>query len=353
MTTPLPILPEPISIAHQIAGLTSGSELKLGRGLFSLPCDNVANVIRGDNIHIYGAGSGLTTIRRELPEVGNQPVLRCIGDNVTVDNLTLDANGSDTDRYVHAGLQIDGRNAKVRNVEVINASGQKNLKQECWAFFIVTDETQPTGLVQDCLVTNVHGDYVRGFAFGGTDCGGNIVRCRAEFPHLTALDGPIFAGFQAAGSSRIIDCTQDGGMDMFYTDTNSSRYMRISGCLGTNLLRGVWISVQSGQSCDGLTVRDCLFELLPGVAGNRYGVAVSGPGDIRNVRVANNAFRWADGEIMQGFRWFAAAVDGKSDLPGINLAKNTRFEANTIEQGFDWASENGNANFGTVYAARI
>lgn len=296
------------------------------------------------NQRLFGAGEGVTVIERD-PRWSfdqNQPVILGQGDNITVAYLTINAACTNGELFAHECLRIIGKSPHVSRVHGMRTSGNWARGLECWSFFLITGETIPTGLVSDCWLSDVRGDYTEAFSASGA-C--NFENCFPDFPISTnASVPPFYNGFQAAGFSTIVNCRQRGGTGFFYTDTESIN-VRLSRCHGWELLQGVQVSVRPNQLCEGLTIDGCTFEMSTNTSAGHYGVAVSryppDQGAIRNVRVLNSVFRYSNG--VQGptnnaGTFNAVAIIGAT---GTVIAGNA-IDGDMIVQAESGASTNGN-----------
>lgn len=333
---------EPVPIAeYDLAAIIDrtppGGLIKIPPGKFLLRCDGTVVIKPG--VKIIADSPWSTQILRDpnpLYTENNQPIFLGRGDCITIENIGFDSgdNGGFAvpGPWAYSHVRIQGRSFRVINCHGIRPTGNYAARTECWSFFMETGERYATGIVRDCSVTDVRGDYVDGFSSSGACVFDN---CRVYFPTPAGSAAPPqFVGFQASDGSQVINCHTVGGTAFFYTDTNSSRNMRISGCTGTGLVCGVAIAVPAGQSCDGLTVDGCTFELVPNLAGNRVGVVVSGPGAKRNVRVLNSVIRWTDGLLTDSptLKFAANVPDGSGHL----------YQNNAIDAGMIWG-ENATA----------
>lgn len=292
--------PEPIfDLASLLANPPTDGLIQLQSGIFTIPADGVQNKCLASKIHLKGNGPQQTTILRDpnpAYAANNQPVLWFTGDDVTVENLTLDANAGDSDIYTRGCLRMDGRNPQSIRVRGLHASGWWEPGapggNECFAFFV----THPDGgLISQCSLSEVRGNYVEGFCHNG------MTRdCLVEYPPSDgSIEPPFYGGFQVSGSNgaSIIGCTQRGGSAFLYTDTGSDSNVLIAHCSAKDVMRGIIMVRARDQSIDGLSVDNCVIELSmnasAGLGSN--GIAISGPGAKRNCRFTNNLVRFVGG----------------------------------------------------------
>lgn len=334
---PLPPPEQEFSLAAALANPPPDGLILVPSGVHTIPCDGVQNYSNRGGLKIKGNGMMQTFIQRDpSPQyaVNNQPVLRLDGDDCAVNGLTLDAGGAVGDTFVHACLEMHGRNATAWGVRGIRPSGvwptdPAVWKIECFAFFI----TGVGAVVNFCRVEQVPFDkdnpttYVEGFSVNG-----QCLYCHVEFPVLDSnVHPPFLNGYQFSGSNGATfqGCTQNGGNGFVYTDTGSDTNVRISGCRATNVHQGIIITRAAGEYIDGLMVDGNIIELLPtcNVNEGANGIALSGPGDKRNVSIRGNLVRYVGGvrgPIVNVGRLIAAgALEGVCD--GI-LIQNNRFD---------------------------
>lgn len=302
--------PPPIpsfDLAAALANPPADGLIQLPSGVFPIVCDGIANRCRKSGVTVRGTGYQRTRIVNINPanQVGNQPVLCFDGDDCTVEDVTLDAGAGDGEQYSRSCLTMNGHNPTIRGVRGIRASGFRDLMAtppnpgvECFSFFLTG---QGNGLISQCRLEQVKGNYVEGFCVRGSV---KVRDCHVEYPILDSADeSRWFGGYQAAYSSgaSFIGCSQVGGQAFLYTDTGSDSNLLISDCFGTELMRGVIIVRGPDTYIDGLNVHDCVFELSVNADASKgsNGIAVSGStsdaGTKRNCRFTNNLIRFVGG----------------------------------------------------------
>lgn len=275
--------------------------LQLPAGTFTIPCNGVANKFVKNRVTIRGMGYQRTTILRDPNPAyaeNNQAVLWGIGDDITVEDLTLDSGGTDDSQFAYQALRIDGRRSNVRRVRSINSCG-------CWGrvedfvFFICPPRNDPAGgcLISECRIEQVKGGWVSGFCVWGAT---QVRDCRVEFPSLAGnTHPPMLVGYQAAYSNgaSFIGCTQTGGNGFFYTDTGSDTNLRISNCNAINVQQGIIMTRTPDDSIDGFLIDGNIIELSTGAywGDGCNAIAISGDGVARNVRITNNLIRYVGG----------------------------------------------------------
>lgn len=316
----------------------------LGPGVFYTKGDGTWAIL--GNRRIVGAGKFTTTIRRD-PRFSynqNQPVLTAAGDNITLEDFTIDAACTNGEPYSHNAISLFGDNPVLRGLNVVGVSGKwPNL--ECFSYFICPTVNDPSfgGTISGCSLSDVMGDYVEGFSVWG---GCRVVNCDVTFPTLTNnAHPPFFNGFQAAHSygARFDRCRQIGGSGFFYTDTGSDSDLSISDCFAWNIMQGVVLVRHPGEYIDGFSVYNCVFELSTNaqVSLGANAIAESDssatPGIARNVRAYNNFIRYVGGAAGPAENYGRILAVG---IVGGNRA-GTVIQNNSWDPGFTWAAEPG------------
>jgi hypothetical protein len=323
------------------ATLAQPGMMHVAPGLYPIRCDGTPLLKSGQSIQEIVPNS-VTIQRDNRPEwaANNQPVVYGLGDDITVLGLGLDANGSDTDNYVHSCLRIQGARSVVSGVRGLNASGVWNGQNgECFAFFIEGQD----GVMRDCRLSQVKGypsplspviiprGWVGGFCSNGT-----VENCFVDYPLLRDnAHPPFFYGFQASNSNggRFINCRQRGGSSLFYADTGSNSNLRISGCVAINVMQGIVIVVQPNSVLDGLQVDNNVIELSTTATWETgsNAIAVSGGGACLNFRATGNLARYVGG--AQG------PIGNIDELIGIGVVTATRSGTvivnNQVDADFD------------------
>lgn len=303
-----------------VGAVPPSSTIHLGAGMFYTKGRGSWHL--KTNHRLAGAGENATTIQRD-PTWSfdqNQPVLLGQGDNITIEDLTIDAACTNGEAFVHSAVSIFGRCPELRRVSAIRVSGSWPYR-ECFSYFICPPANNPAsgGLISECSLSQVMGNYVNGFCIWG---GAKVVNCTVEFPILTNNSHPpSFIGYQAAYSygAQFSGCTQIGGTGVFYSDTGSDSFLQFERIDAINVMQGFIMVRQPGQYVDGLIVDHCIIELSTNTQTSlgANGIAISGAtstaGSKRNVRISNNVIRYvggAQGPAENIGLLAAAVVDG-------------------------------------------
>lgn len=303
-----------------IGAAPQGTTIHLGAGLFYTKGRGSWHL--KSNQRLSGVGRNATTLRRD-PRWSfdqNQPVLLAQGDNITVEDLTMDAACTNGDAFVHNAISIFGRNPELRRLSAINVSGSWPYG-ECFSYFVCPPQDDPAsgGLISECSLSSVKGNHVEGFCVWGA---AKVINCTVQFPILTNnVHPPFFNGFQAAYSygASFENCSQVGGSGVFYTDTGSDKYLSLRRIVGVNVMQGIIMVRQPDQFIDGMVVEGCVIELSTNTQTSlgANGIAVSTStgvgGSKRNVHIRNNVIRYvggAQGPASNRGLLAAAVLDG-------------------------------------------
>jgi hypothetical protein len=289
---------------------------------------------------VIGAGIDVTTIRRDLrfhPDTAdNEGELWSNADGVEVSDLTIDANGRDSDLQKNNAVGLRGSFCAVRRVKVINGSGNLAKEQECFAIYI-GDPGKTGNIVSECEVSSIQGTYCTAISLLGQ---GIVSHNRVFFPAVTNVNQGIFQAYQASGSQNaLLDGNScDGGLTGFETDTLSDTNLMIVNNAFRNVLCGVVIIKDKNWSVDGVSIRNNIIELseaIPTRAG--YGIVIrnedrTGRVHYRNISIADNTVRALhpgriDRKPMVG-------IEANSSMRSNMI--NVRIEANTVDRLFEW-----------------
>lgn len=171
-----------------------------------------------------GAGMGTTTVRRDRGFGLNrdQSIFWSYSDQVTLEDMTLDANGARSDVWQRNGCDLWGSFNTVRRVEVINATGCWTNHAECFPIFVGWSNYTTGNVISECRVRQPAGDYITGISLNG---GGWVDRCVAELP--TAYGNCCFQGSCINGATFTLN-TSLGGFYGYYSDWGSDTNLTLA-----------------------------------------------------------------------------------------------------------------------------
>ncbi|HZL43325.1 MAG TPA: hypothetical protein VFD66_08590 [Verrucomicrobiae bacterium] len=289
---------------------------------------------------VIGAGIDVTTVRRDRrfhPDTAdNEGELWSAADGVEVSDLTIDANGSESDLQKNNAVGLRGSYCAVRRVKAIHTSGNLAKEQECFPIF-VGDPVKVGNMISECEVSSIRGTYCTAIAVLGQ---GVVSHNRVFLPVMTNMAQGIFQGYQANGSrNALIDgniC--DGGVSGFETDTLSETNLTIMNNAFRNVLCGVVLIKTGNWNLDGVAIRNNVIELAGGIPNRAgYGIVVrnedrTGKVHCRNITISGNMVRALpagriDTHLMVG-------IEATSTVQTSLL--NVRIEANTVDRLFQW-----------------
>lgn len=171
-----------------------------------------------------GAGIGITIIRRDpafsLPR--DQTLFWSYEDGITIEDMTLDANGQPGDVWQRNGLDLFGSQNTVRRVEVINATGSWTNHAECFPIFVGWSNYTRGNLISECRVSRPRGDYITGISLNG---GGIVEKCVVDLP--AAYGNCSFQGSCINGAVFTLN-TALGGFYGYYSDWGSDTNLTLT-----------------------------------------------------------------------------------------------------------------------------
>ena len=297
---------------------------------------------------LVGQGAAQTVIRFLPPETWDRDWIVLRGSTgSSVSNLTVDGGLSTPAGWKRNIVSMVGDGCTVSGVRAFGAWGDRQAGRE--GFGITCVKTTPgglsaNGLIVDCEVSHVLGDYVTALKVDG----GRVLNSLAIFPD--PRPGVFWTGLgwcQSPGATFVNNEVRNA-VNGAYTDTGSSTNVVIVGNRFVNVVRGVRVNCQWSASGDqhtqygltfatntiwlqaaanevaGVQLENFRFDGLDDDTGNTSG--------IRDVIVTGNVIGWAPG-ITPPTTGARMAANLAATGAGI---RNVQFVGNQVAQGLTW-----------------
>jgi hypothetical protein len=251
-------------------------------------------------LHLLGNGSTvkLAVLPDDWPNVhfqkhivmGNQ-VLDPPANNVTIENLTIDANWQNlaspqTNKALICAFLV-GSNNSYRKVRAINAYGDSASKTECFTLgFNAAAGGASNCWAYDCVIDTPRGDYQAGIAFfgysktnplkrsGAVNCQA-LARCESGLINLAYNDGLTVTGCYTYDSQGI------------HHDTGTLRHLVVKKNTFEHIFGTGVQSQATGEDASDFVISENYFQITNQVnGGHSYGVTT----DARNTVITKNVF---------------------------------------------------------------
>lgn len=264
--------------------------------------------------HWSGAGMFATRVHmaRRFALQRDQSVFWSDANGITIEDMTLDANGADKDEWQRNGLDLFGQHISVRRVRVIGSVGNRVLQRECFPIFVgIGNAPGARSIITECEVSQCRGDYITAINLNGQ---GVVSFCRVELPQV---DPSMYGSWAAYNSSRgentlFLANVSEGGLCGYYTDTGSETNLSLIGNTFRNCQSGIVVNKYT-TSIDGLNISDNTIELATNsTPAHAIGIGIVnfGPGAFSNVRISGNQVRFVRGAPLPGLWLTTTKIQG-------------------------------------------
>lgn len=270
----------------------------------------------GPSTTIIGSGMDATIVHFALTGKAIEGVWQANQDHITIQDLTIDCNGSNN--ILSFGPNLGGNFETVKRVKVVNAIGNA---YESFGIAVGSFGTHDL-VIEDCVVTNCLGTYGDAFtATGGNSC---VLNCRAYLP-VGSWAGINCAGFHDA---KIIGNHVDGGIVAFYMDTAPGDGILLQGNTFNRQNEG--IQFNNGSVLTNILIIGNIIHLGTNVATfPNHGICFSGSTNVysvqisHNIVVGNNTGRGDDSLNIEGIKGGIVSANSLDNRLAINVWNST------------------------------